>query len=114
MTYKKIVAMMVEEDARKWLEKVLAEHGYESRYVFVEDGGATFESDKDMDTFRWAVKLTVRFKKDPGNYYFEIGGTVDDFCGIFHSVIWNRKHDILWMSVKQTREQLGIKEFKIA
>lgn len=113
MTYKKIVAAMVEQDARQWMEKVLSENGYDEAYVFVDD--VQLENDKEKDTIYWTVKVDIRFKMDIINYHFEIGGTADDLCGICHSVIWTAdKKQILWMSVKESRKQLGIESFKIA
>lgn len=112
MTYKKIVANLVEEDARNWMEKVLDANGYDKAFIFVED--VELENDKERDTVFWSVKVEVRFERDILRYCFEIGGTADDLCGICHSVIWGRNREVLWMSVKETREDLGIESFKLA
>lgn len=112
MTYKKIVKSMVQQNAVNWFEKLMSENGFEC-FVFVND--VEFENDKEKDTIFWTVKVDVYFKSDVGvRKYYEIGGTVDDLCGICCSVIWDNNHEIIWMSVKESREALGIKELKIA
>lgn len=108
MTYKSIVKHMVEQDARTWFEKVLIENGFNDTLVFIES--SDFEQEKD--TIYWSVKVDAHFKSTMR--HFEIGGTVDDLCGICCSVIWDHNHQVVWMNVKETRETLGIKELKIA
>lgn len=111
MTYKKIVANMVEADAIKWAEKVIRENGYGE--VFVWSDGVELEHDKEGDMFLWTVSLTVSFHNDIISRHVDVSGTVDDVCGICHSVIWSKNHNILWMNVPQTRETLGITKFDI-
>lgn len=108
MTYKKIVEYMVEDKARQWIEKVLNENSITAEYITVE--GSTLENDKERDTVFWETVLTARI--DGIRWKYIIGGTVDDFSGLCASVIWNIKKDILWMSVKKTREDLGITKFE--
>lgn len=108
MTYKKIVEMLIEEKARKFMDKVLEENRIEAEYVCVD--GSTLENDKKRDTIFWETVLTVRINNIRRKYI--VGGTADDLCGICASVVWNGKHDILWLSVKETREELGITTFE--
>ena len=108
MTYKKIVERLVEDKARAFMEKALADNGIEAEYVIVD--GSTLENDRKRDTVFWETVLTARINNIRRKYI--VGGTADDLCGICASVIWNGKHDILWMSVKQTREELGITTFE--
>lgn len=116
MTYKKIVEFEIEQDARKWVEEVISESGYEEvygkPYVFIDS--IELENDKRCDIVFWTVKADVRFESNMLRRHLEVGGTADDLCGICHSVIWDAAHDILWMSVKSTREALGIDTFKFS
>lgn len=111
MTYKKIVERMVEEEARRFVENALDVNGYDNAFVFVDS--VDFEHSKASDLFYFTVCVDVRFKYDIAPHHIEVGGTVDDSCGICASVIWNKKHDALWMSVPETRKTLGIETFDI-
>lgn len=106
MTYKKMVAHLVEQEAWKWAEQVTG--------CSVINSEPT-EIHIDEDTIYWEVKVEVRDESFSPPLYRPIlvGGTACDMCGICKSVIWNAdKSKILWMSVEATREQLGITEFK--
>lgn len=112
MTYKAIVERMVEIEAKKFVEKTLKENGIE--YKFTDTWNTTMENDKKADTIFWDVEVKI-YTGDVLPTKVVVGGTADSHCMICTSVIWDsRKRDILWMSVESTRNDLGIKEFKIA
>lgn len=103
MTYKKLVAHLVERKAWKWAETVT-----KCSVITSEVSDLHIES----DTIYWEVSVEVR---DNNSIYrtIRVGGTACDICGICESVIWNAdKKEILWMSVEETRKQLGITEFE--
>lgn len=113
MTYKKIVEGMVERESKQWVEELLKENGIEG-YIFSE--GVKLENEKEHDQFSWEVELRV-YVEGEGKTLI-VGGVADDI-GIYKSVIWLAEpwrswRDIIWMAVKDTRDCLGITEFKIA
>ena len=111
VTYKRIVKMLVEQEANAWLKKVLKENKVE--YLFLSTSDPTMEIDKEIDSYLWEMKAEVymdRYLK----HEVIVGGTVDDLCGVCCSVIWNNgKKDTIWMAVPKIREALEIKEFKL-
>lgn len=110
MTYKAIVRNMIRHESEKWVQKLLAEYNIEHKFTTV--GCIEMENDKEKDVIYWTTGIGVWV---PGGYVtLEVGGTADDILGICKSVIWDEKHNIIWMGAKETREQLGITEFKIA
>lgn len=113
MTYKAIVKEMVRTEACKWVESLLKENDIEFRYVCANTEDVNLENDKKADQVYWDVKVEIW--RSSWDITLIVGGTVDDMCGICKSVIWDRsQRNILWMSVEETRKQLGIGEFKIA
>ena len=108
MTYKKIVYRMLERDARDWMEKLLKDTGIRVLSTEVEE----MENEDIHFTYTVKVILTGNF---PGLKFVWVGGTVCDDLGICHSSVFRsrEKCDIAWMSVKESRELLGITEFKI-
>ena len=112
MTYKKIVEELIRAKANKWVRELLEENGIEYRFVTV--GNAEMENDKERDTIFWHVPVEV-VKEDYHHVSLTVGGTADDTCGICRSVIYRGSSlNVIWMEVEETREQLGIEEFKIA
>lgn len=109
MTYKKVVEHLIEANARKWLEEILNENGIEYDYTMTM--GSTLENDKDTDTIYWETVFTVRVNGIRKSVI--VGGTADDLCGICTSVLWDKGKNILWMSVKKTREVLGIETLNL-
>lgn len=109
MTYKTIVANMVREDSRNWLKKLLGDNNIEYKWVDTDNPDLQKEGN---DNILYSCEIRVyREKYRPQTV--TIGGTVDDILGICHSVIWNEKHDIIWMSREETRKSLGIDKFEI-
>ena len=113
MTYKKIVEGIVERESRQWVKELLKENGIEG-CIFSE--GVKLENEKEHDQFSWEVELRVYVEGEEKTLI--VGGVADD-VGIYKSVIWKADHwknlrDIIWMAVKNTRDCLGITEFKIA
>lgn len=111
MTYKAIVKGMIERKSQKWVESLLAKNHIEYKRTSVDC--CELENSKKEDVIYWNTRIKI---VDPDyNYIFlDVGGTADDICGICTSVIWNEEHRIIWMHVKETRNQLNITEFKIA
>lgn len=111
MTYKAVVAGMLERDSSKWIEKLLKEHNIVFSFAVSEIEELTQEKDDIYYTCKTTIYGT-KYSIIPVSVY--VGGVVNE-RGIYHSVVWkNKEHDICWMSVEKTREELGIKEFKIA
>lgn len=110
MTYKKFAEMMVEEAACKWLKEMCGE-GWD-----ILNAKTEIEKDKTGDLF-YTVEIEIRAAGDwfPGNKKtYIVGGAVGEYTGICNSVIWRPTEcgkEIAWMSVKETREELGITEF---
>lgn len=111
MTYKKIVEELIRAKANKWVEKLLEENGID--YRFTNSEVIEMENDKDRDTIYWQVRVEI-IRNSYFSDWLVVGGTADDLAGICSSVIWDRNHNIVWMSVEETRKQLGIEKFKIA
>lgn len=112
MTYKAIVKEMIRMSATEWIGKLLAENGI--KYHYTVSDVTEMENDKKTDTIYWNVRIEIH---DERWSYKEVnvGGTADDMVGICNSCIWDAdKKNIIWMSVESTREDLGIKEFKVA
>ena len=110
MTFKSIVIGMIERDSQKWIEKLLDRFGIEYKWVTVSAGAVTLEK----DTVGYVYSCKARVTLERYNYAdIEVGGAVDNM-GMYHSVIWDAKHQIIWMAVEKTREALGITEFKVA
>ena len=109
MTYKKIVIDILQQQSREWVEKLLNENGIE--YDFTWSDILELENDKEQDMIYWTVEVTVGM--NGLRKVLQVGGTADDLTGICKSVIWDSKKNIVWMSVKETRDQLGITEFNI-
>ena len=108
MTYKAIVDGLIRRDSMEWVEGLLKESGI--AYKWVHDCGVNFEPEKEQILYDILLEIVL---PDYATVYVRVGGTVSD-VGIFHSVIWDREHEIIWMSVEKTRDALGIEEFKIA
>lgn len=111
MTYKAVVAGMLERDSSKWIDKLLKEHGIKFNFTCSEIEELT----QEKDDIYYTCKTTIygsKYSILPVSVY--VGGVVNE-RGIYHSVVWkNKEHDICWMAVEKTREELGITEFKIA
>lgn len=111
MTYKAVVAGMLERDSSKWIEKLLKEHNIVFSFAVSEIEELT----QEKDDIYYTCKTTIygsKYSIIPVLVY--VGGVVNE-RGIYHSVVWkNKEHDICWMAVEKTREELGITEFKIA
>lgn len=109
MTYKKIVEGMVRRDSIDWVEELLNEHDVKFKWVW--DCGVNFEQEKEFVYYDILCEVIM---SDYHKVYVRVGGTIDD-SGISHSAVWDGdKKNIIWMAVKETREFLGISEFKIA
>ena len=111
MTYKAVVAGMLERDSSKWIDKLLKEHGIKFNFTCSEIEELT----QEKDNIYYTCKTTIygsKYSILPVSVY--VGGVVNE-RGIYYSVVWkNKEHDICWMAVEKTREELGITEFKIA
>lgn len=113
MTYKAIVERMIEIDATKFIEKTLENNNID--FSFATPYEVSMENDKEEDTIFWDVKVEIYDRKHLIPTRVIVGGTADSHCLICSSAIWDiEKKNLLWLSVKETREQLGIKEFKLA
>ena len=113
MTYKKIVAAMIESDARTWIENILEGTDYENALVFNTDP-VKFEYNKEHDHFFWTVKFNISPRRGYMIYSVIAGGTVDDLCGICCSVLWAEDgREIIWMNQPDTRKALGIDCFRL-
>ncbi len=110
MTYKAIVKRMVEIEASRFVEKELEANGVD--YQFATAESCAMENDKESDTIFWNVEVKIYGASFPVKVI--VGGTADDHCMICSSVIWDStKSHILWLAVKETREELGIETFRI-
>lgn len=111
MTYKAIVKNMIEIKAGNWVEKLLKENNIE--YKWTEEEVTNLENDKESNTILYTCTVTITLEAY-NKVVVLVGGTADDMCGICTSVIWDENHDnIIWMSVAETRNELGINEFKL-
>lgn len=111
MNYKKIVEGMIRRDSIEWLESLLTENGIGFKWVW--DCGVDMEIQKQTDDIQYTVLCEV-VMDSYSSKHFKVGGVVDD-CGIYHSVVFDGEgKNVLWMSVKESREQFGITEFKVA
>lgn len=108
MTYKKIVVKMLEKDSKAWVEELLAKN--EIRCMWAELH--SLENDKDIDSFLYEVDVTIT-DESYLQHKVRVGGTVDDITDICHSVIWDNRHNIIWMNNPRSRENLGITSFII-
>ncbi len=111
MTYKKIVAHLLEMTAQSWVEQLLEKNGIE--YTFTSARETEMENDKERDTVYWKVPIEISRKGNIIPTMVIVGGTADDLCGICKSVIWDEKNEIIWMAAKETREKLDIDRFMI-
>lgn len=110
MTYKAIVKRMIEIEATRFVEKTLDANEVDYHFATAED--CTMENDKESDTIFWNAEVKIYGAAFPVTVI--VGGTADDHCLICSSVIWNKeKNRILWLAVKETREELGITSFKV-
>lgn len=106
MTYKKMVAHLVDQEAWNWVEEVTGCSAMTSEVTDIHI---------DEDTIYWEVAVKVRDASFNPALYRDIlvGGTACDMCGICKSVIWNAdRSKALWFSVEKTRRMFGITEFK--
>ena len=110
-SYKKIVAHLLEMTAQSWVEQLLEKNGIE--YTFTSVRETEMENDKEEGTVYWKVPIEISRKGNIFPTVVIVGGTADDLCGICKSVIWDDKKEIIWMTVKETREKLGIDRFVI-
>lgn len=110
MTYKKLAIELVRRAVSKWIESVLNENGIDYKDVFADN--PTMQNDKKQDFFYWDCTAEITL---PNNETIKViaGGTADDMIGISESVLWNKDKRILWMSVAETRKQLGITELNL-
>lgn len=109
MTFKKIVGGMVERVANKWVNDLLNENGIIFRWT---DAEVTEMNTSDKYSMYWTVKVSVMLQGYIKVDLF-VGGTADEY-DFYPSVIWNDKHDEIWVATESTRKILGIDEFKIA
>ena len=110
MTYKKLAIELVRRAVRKWIEDVLTENGIDYKYVFADN--PTMQNDKKHDCFYWDCTAEIILPNDE-TIKVIAGGTADDMIGVSESVLWNANKNILWMSVAETRKQLGITELNL-
>lgn len=111
-TYKNLLAVLVEESAREWVEEVLKAHGVEFKWTYAEMKEMHLDGVYAYYTVR--VSVTRMFGSFHTDTYLEVGGVVGELNGISNSVIWDDEHNIIWMATESARTDLGIKEFKIA
>lgn len=113
MTYKAIVERMIEIEAIKFVEKTLKQNNID--YSFASPWYTEMENDKKEDTVFWNVEIQIYEGGRTFPREVIVSGTADSHCLICPSVIWDSaKKRILWMAVEETREELGIENFKLA
>ena len=110
MTYKAIVKELIRTEAETWVEKLLKDNNIE--YKYTSSTVIEMENDKKYDHILWQAAIDITFNNRHKKVV--VGGTADDVLGICKSVVWDGGLNIIWMSRKETRDQLGITEFKIA
>lgn len=110
MTYKRLAMELVRRAVRKWIEEVLTENAIDYKWVSTND--PTMQNDKKQSCFYWDCTAEIML---PNYETITViaGGTADDLIGISESVLWNANKKILWMSVAETRKQLGITELNL-
>ena len=112
MTYKKIVAHLLEMTAQSWVEQLLEKNGIEYRFTSARTEEIEMKNVKDLGVL-WEIPIEIYWKENIFPTIVTVGGSADDTCGICKSVIWGEGHKIIWMGVKETREKLGIDRFRI-
>ena len=115
MTYKAIVKEMIRREAERWVCSIMEENNISYKWTSSET--TDIKMDKDSNGFLWEAKVDVYGRPSWGNGYviLYVGGSVDDMIGICPSVIWSMdKKKIIWMASEETREDLGITEFRIS
>ena len=114
MTYKKLLGIAIENDAAKWVAKVMDKNDIKHELCV----GYLKDMYFDDETLLYDVTVTIDRHDARGNLYeteVVVGGAMNEVSGEFnHSVIWDSNHKIIWMSVRETREEMGITELRIA
>lgn len=111
MTYKAIVREMIRTKAEGWVDELL--HSNNIKHQFTVTGEVSMEIEKEH--IFWDVEVEIFFAGKWNPTVVHVGGTADDMVGICNSCILDAdKKNIIWMNVKKTREEIGIKEFKVA
>ena len=108
MTFKAIIKRIIEIEANQWVTYLLDKS--EIKYLWTTTGEVKTEIDRDQIYWDMEVVITL---EDYSEVRVVAGGTADDHFGLSLSVIEDDDHSIIWMNCKQTREVLGITEFKI-
>lgn len=108
VSYKSIVSNLLMEDSKAWVSQLLK--GIDIDYNWLDAKIMQLEKEHDIDSILYSCEIRI-WKGYPRTLL--VGGTVDDIVGICHSVIWNEKHDIIWMSREEARKSLGIDKFEI-
>ena len=108
MTYKSVLARVIEDEARAWVEEVLQENGIKASRLYTEDAVVK----KEDGNIYWDVKVIVQLENGSRRTVIA-GGTACDMFGISKSVIWDSEKNIIWMSVAKSRKQLGIEKLRL-
>lgn len=109
MTYKRLAIELVRRSAITWLEETLEQNNIEYQLIVADD--PIMVNDK-KDVFYFDCNMRIIF---PTNKHINVivGGTADDMLGVCNSVLWDENKKVLWMSVAETRKQLGITELNL-
>lgn len=109
MTFKKIVTGLVGMSADRWVRDLIREGNYDWTTV----KSVSFDLDGTFgNQYTVEIEVTKRGLPYKKTQLF-VGGAVDEY-NIYNSVIWDESHNIIWMSVERSREELGITEFKLS
>lgn len=110
MTFKKIVAGLVGRSADRWVRDLIGEGNFD----WTSTGSVSFDLDGTVgNTYTVEIEVVAKQGYSYKKTKLFVGGSVDEY-NIYNSVIWDANHNIIWMSVEKTREDLGITEFKIS
>ena len=108
MTYKGIIANMVNFAARNKIEKLCKEA--DIPFTFTEANNTELTLCKDAVNF--SVDVIVH-KGLLNTVPLQVCGYCDEYGNIHPCVVWWYGTKIIWTSVQSRREELGITEFKI-
>ena len=108
MTYKNMLADIVERDCEKWVDSFIVDNtkafacGSNSTILKIENGTCYFNS--EIHVFGTGCLYRPRYI---------VAGTVGETGMIYKSVIKNESEKIVWASTSELRELEGITEFQI-
>ena len=114
MTYKKIVEGYVKSKVGFYVEKLCKQFNIPA--YFIERETVTFDTTYRKDCFLFECE--VKIFADSHDYFRDnyktifVGGSVDDYSCLV-SCIRTEDSKYIWYDVEETREKMGITEFKI-